>query len=156
MTKNFSIEKFAFLVIVVLYLIYAAVYIEKTSFTVGKQTYYALFDDAMISMRYAKNLAHGAGLVWNPNGERVEGFTNPLWVLLMSFFHLFPIPSSKISLFIQVCGALFLTANLFVVRKNCVIHQPQCLGRLHSCFSPLSIIHLTIGACKAWKLACSR
>ncbi len=117
MTKNFSIEKFAFLVIVVLYLIYAAVYIEKTSFTVGKQTYYALFDDAMISMRYAKNLAHGAGLVWNPNGERVEGFTNPLWVLLMSFFHLFPIPSSKISLFIQVCGALFLTANLFVVRK---------------------------------------
>ncbi len=32
----------------------------------------------MILMRYAYNLAHGNGLVWNP-GERVEGITNPLW-----------------------------------------------------------------------------
>jgi hypothetical protein len=37
----------------------------------------------MISMRYAWNLAHGKGLVWNP-GERVEGFTNPLWVFFMA------------------------------------------------------------------------
>ncbi len=41
------------------------------------------FDDAMISMRYAWHLVHGHGLVWNP-GERVEGFTNPLWTLMMA------------------------------------------------------------------------
>ena len=35
-------------------------------------------DDAFISFRYAANLAHGRGLVWNP-GERVEGYTNFLW-----------------------------------------------------------------------------
>ena len=35
----------------------------------GKR-YYTLFDDAMISMRYAWNFSHGNGLVWNP-GERV-------------------------------------------------------------------------------------
>ena len=42
-----------------------------------------LCDDAFISFRYAKNLADGEGLVWNP-GERVEGYTNFLWVLVMS------------------------------------------------------------------------
>jgi hypothetical protein len=71
----------------------------------------------MISMRYARNLAHGYGLVWNPAGERVEGYTNPLWVIFMSIFHLFPIPASKMSLFIQISGAIFLIANLFFVKK---------------------------------------
>ena len=40
-------------------------------------------DDAYISYRYAENLAAGVGLVFNP-GERVEGFSNPLWVLLLA------------------------------------------------------------------------
>lgn len=40
-------------------------------------------DDAYISFRYAKNLAAGEGLVFNP-GERVEGYTNFGWVLLMA------------------------------------------------------------------------
>jgi len=40
-------------------------------------------DDAFISFRYAANLAHGRGLVWNP-GERVEGYTNFLWVVLLA------------------------------------------------------------------------
>ena len=37
-------------------------------------------DDAYISFRYARNLAEGHGLVFNP-GERVEGYTNFLWTL---------------------------------------------------------------------------
>jgi hypothetical protein len=40
-------------------------------------------DDAFISLRYAKHLVEGKGLVWN-EGERVEGYTNPLWVLIMA------------------------------------------------------------------------
>ena len=39
-----------------------------------------LTDDAFISFRYARNLLEGNGLVWNP-GERVEGYSNFLWVL---------------------------------------------------------------------------
>ncbi|MXX76578.1 MAG: hypothetical protein F4210_11855 [Holophagales bacterium] len=39
-----------------------------------------LCDDAFISFRYARNLVEGQGLVFNP-GERVEGYTNFLWVL---------------------------------------------------------------------------
>ncbi|HKH46003.1 MAG TPA: hypothetical protein VKM72_15185 [Thermoanaerobaculia bacterium] len=39
-------------------------------------------DDAFISYRYALNLIAGHGLVFNP-GERVEGYTNLLYVLLL-------------------------------------------------------------------------
>lgn len=42
-----------------------------------------LLDDAFISMRYAANIADGAGLVFNA-GERVEGYSNPLWTLILS------------------------------------------------------------------------
>ena len=42
-----------------------------------------LNDDAFISFRYAANLADGQGLVFN-QGERVEGFTNFLWVLILA------------------------------------------------------------------------
>jgi hypothetical protein len=44
---------------------------------------YFLGDDSFISFRYARHLAAGQGLVWNP-GERVEGYTNFLWVILMA------------------------------------------------------------------------
>ncbi|HKQ61967.1 MAG TPA: hypothetical protein VJS92_11805 [Candidatus Polarisedimenticolaceae bacterium] len=42
-----------------------------------------LIDDAYISFRYAANLADGQGLVFNA-GERVEGYSNLLWVLLLA------------------------------------------------------------------------
>ena len=69
----------------------------------------------MISMRYAKNLAQGFGLVWNAGGERVEGFTNPLWVLFMAGLHLLPVPASKMSLLVQVFAAALLLLNLAFV-----------------------------------------
>ena len=40
-------------------------------------------DDALISLRYAERLLGGHGLTWN-DGERVEGYSNLLWVLLCS------------------------------------------------------------------------
>jgi hypothetical protein len=39
-------------------------------------------DDAFISYRYARNAAEGRGLVYNP-GERVEGYSNLLYVALL-------------------------------------------------------------------------
>lgn len=98
------------------FLYYAYRYIELSSITVGGIKYYILFDDAMISMRYAYNLAHGLGAVWNA-GERVEGFTNPLWVGFMALIHWLPIPLAKTSLVIQWSGALFMAVTLFFVRR---------------------------------------
>jgi len=105
-----------FSLLVLGYLYYGFQFIQKSAVVSDGKTYYVLFDDAMISMRYAYNLAHGNGLVWNP-GEYVEGFTNPLWVGYMALFHLFPIPASQISFYIQLSGLLFLAINLFFVRK---------------------------------------
>jgi hypothetical protein len=119
MNKKFISNKsnLFFYLIVAAYILYAAIYIFKTSFTVDGQRYFVLFDDAMISMRYAKNLAAGSGPVWNAGSEPVEGFTNPLWVAFMAVFHLFPIPPAMISLCIQVSGVVFLVAALFFIRK---------------------------------------
>lgn len=103
--------------IILVYLAYASIYIWKTSFVANGERYFVLFDDAMISMRYAQNLANGYGAVWNAGQAPVEGFSNPLWVGLMAFFHLLPIPGSKISLAVQISGALFIAATLFIVKK---------------------------------------
>lgn len=43
-----------------------------------------IIEDAYVYFRYVDNLVlHGHGLVWNP-GEYVEGFSSPIWVLLLS------------------------------------------------------------------------
>ena len=42
-------------------------------------------DDAFISFRYAENWANGKGLVYN-EGERVEGYTNFLWTVIIGIF----------------------------------------------------------------------
>jgi len=68
-------------------------------------------DDAFISFRYAKNFVNGLGLVFNV-GERVEGYTNFLWTLVIAGglkLGLDPVPLS------QWLGGLsfFTTVGLF-------------------------------------------
>lgn len=49
-----------------------------------------LCDDAFISFRYSRNLAHGLGLSFNPGtAPPVEGYTNLLWVLWCAVFERF-------------------------------------------------------------------
>ena len=100
--------------------VYAALYIARTSFIVDGVRYFTLADDQMISMRYAENLARGFGLVWNPGGERIEGYTNFLWVVYMAIFHAAHVPKHLISLCIEASGAVFLALNLFVVHRIAV------------------------------------
>jgi hypothetical protein len=48
-------------------------------------TYYNFIsDDAFITFRYVKNILRGYGPVYN-RGEFVEGFTSPLWLILLTF-----------------------------------------------------------------------
>jgi hypothetical protein len=75
-------------------------------------------DDAFISFRYADNLAAGRGLVFNP-GERVEGYSNPLWTVLFALpmwlgigrWDLGPLVLAK------CVGAVLALATLWVVRS---------------------------------------
>jgi hypothetical protein len=105
-----------FAALVVLVAAYFGAFIYRTSFVVDGERYFSLFDDAMISMRYASHLASGQGLVWNPGDEPIEGFTNPLWTLYMVLPHLLPIAPSKRSLFIQITSAVLLLVNLYLVK----------------------------------------
>ena len=47
-------------------------------------SYRFLTDDAFIAFRYARNLSDGYGLAFNPGHEWVEGFSSPLWVLILA------------------------------------------------------------------------
>jgi hypothetical protein len=104
------LEGLLVLLLALAYAIYGSVFISQTLFTYQGVTYSSLFDDPMISMTYARNLARGDGLVWNAGGERVEGYTNPLWVGLMAVFHLLPIPIEWTSLAVQIAGLVFMVA----------------------------------------------
>jgi hypothetical protein len=96
------------------FVVWASLFIYKSSFVgIDGRRYFCLIDDGMISMRYAWNLSHGSGLVWNP-GEYVEGYTNPLMTLLMS------LPSlvfDKVDavLAIQVLGIVFVLVNAYLI-----------------------------------------
>lgn len=74
-------------------------------------------DDAYTSFRYAKNFAEGNELVFNP-GERVEGYTNFLWVMILGLFyfldhnHILTLDLESISQFLSILfsvSALVLT-----------------------------------------------
>ncbi len=104
---------------------YLPYFILQTTFIIDGERYFALFDDAMISMQYARNFAEGNGLVFSIGSDRVEGFSNPLWVLYMAFFHLIGLPSSQVSLAIQISGVVFILANLLVVRKIAEALSPK-------------------------------
>ncbi|GAC1452928.1 MAG: hypothetical protein PVSMB1_00940 [Gemmatimonadaceae bacterium] len=93
------------------------VFIARTAFTVNGDLHFTLFDDAMISMRYARNLAEGHGLIWNPGQFPVEGYTNLLWTLWMALLHLLPVSESKVSLLVMLSGALILMGSLLIVHK---------------------------------------
>ena len=68
-----------------------------------------LDDDMMITLRYARNLVEGRGLVWNA-GERVEGITNFLWALLLAIPQLLLGPSRAALGAIVLNGALLVAA----------------------------------------------
>ncbi len=44
-----------------------------------------MIDDAAITFAYSRNLADGFGPVLQPGVEPVEGFSNPVWMLLLAF-----------------------------------------------------------------------
>jgi len=97
--------------------LFHAAFIWRSSFVVEGRRCFSLLDDAMISMRYARNLAAGSGLLWNPGEAPVEGYTNFLWTLVMGAFHLLPVSPEKVSLLVMLAGAVLLLLNLAVVAR---------------------------------------
>jgi len=63
-------------------------------------------DDAYITLRTVDNFINGYGLTWNVN-ERVEVYTHPLWMLLLSFFYLFTHEAYLTTIFVSLGLVLF-------------------------------------------------
>jgi len=61
-----------------------------------------IIDDAYITFRYARNLAEGLGLVYNPDGQRVLGTTTPLFTLLLALFNLSGLSLEGVSLWLSI------------------------------------------------------
>jgi hypothetical protein len=108
--------------------IFYLIFIWRTAFQLDHTLHFTLVDDAMVSMRYGRNLAQGNGLVWNPGQPAVEGFTNLGWTLVMAAVHLLPFSQANISLAIMLLGALMLLGEGMVVFEIAVTIQPA--GRL--------------------------
>jgi hypothetical protein len=96
------------------FVVWASLFIYQSSFVgIDGRRYFCLIDDAMISMRYAWNLSHGFGLVWNP-GEYVEGYTNPLMTLLMALPTLL-FDKVDAVLAVQILGIVFVLVNAYLM-----------------------------------------
>ncbi len=104
-------------ILLFVYIVYAALFIVRCSVIVGGERHFLLFDDAMVSMKYAKNVAEGNGLVWNASEKRVEGITNPAWTFLMVIPHIAGLPPSKTPLPIMILAVLLLTVNATLVYR---------------------------------------
>ncbi len=99
-------------------------------------------DDAFISFRYAQNLVNGNGLVWNV-GERVEGYTNFLWTLLMGvpmFLDIDPVNFSCLAgivCFIISLGFTFKLAHLMLGSRTQALLAVIFLGSNYtfSCYA---------------------
>ncbi|MDA0334293.1 MAG: tetratricopeptide repeat protein [bacterium] len=85
-------------------------FLAAALFTFFCHRYDVVQDDAVISMVYAKNFAAGDGLVFNL-GQRVEGYTNFLWVVLLAIPHAIGVDAIVTA---RICGVLSAIALLFL------------------------------------------
>jgi arabinofuranosyltransferase len=116
-------------VLLVLAALWYGWFIFRTSFVAAGERVFCLFDDAMISMVYARNLAEGHGLVWAREGEPVEGFTHPLWTAVMVAVNALPLPPRLRSLPVQLLSLGLLLANVVLVRRLTLRHFTYPHGR---------------------------
>lgn len=110
------IYQILFILLLIAFVFYGWAFIQRTAIDVDGQKIHALFDDAMISMQYAKNMAQGHGLVWNAGEKPVEGYSNPLWVLLMAGIHLFPMAITQTSFYVKLMSLAFLALNVIAIK----------------------------------------
>ena len=83
---------------------YGVAFVLRSSLLLDGVRHFVLFDDAMISLTYARTWLAGEGLVWFPGAERVQGITNPLWTGFMAATLLLPLPQNLAPLPLQLLG----------------------------------------------------
>ena len=105
-------------------------------------------DDGAIFLRYAENIMSGKGAVFN-QGEYVEGYSSPLWLLLLCIFSIC-IPISVVP---KILGVAFYGGVLFYSTIDC--HRTNHLKFSNSflglCFY---LVVISTGWAQVWRLHC--
>ncbi len=134
-------------VTIVLLLLINLIFVVKTL-----DHYPAVIDDAYISFRYAANFAEGKGLVFNP-GERVEGFSNFLWTLIiaiaMRLFHVDPMFFAKILGMLASIGLIitsYLASRMVLGRWSLVNFIPPLIIAGNTYLAHWSVMGLATSA----------
>lgn len=115
-----------FLVLVVVLLAHACYYMPFFS------------DDALISLRYLERFLQGYGLTWT-DGIRVEGYSNLLWILLLSGFGVFNVDLIAAARISGIAGmaVVMLSALLFYTKAGTLkqVWLPLLTGLLFFCLA---------------------
>lgn len=99
-----------------------------------------LTDDAWISVRYAENLANGDGFVWNPGGPRVEGFSNPLLVIIEALAHAVGWSAPGAARLLGVLSGLACVVLVYVAGRPVVGEYAARIGSLlTACSAPFAL-----------------
>jgi hypothetical protein len=97
-------------------------FIARSSYVAGGRRVFCLFDDAMISMTYARNLVEGHGLNWARAGAPVEGFSHPLWLALMVPIQALGLDPRRRGLAVELASLLLLLLHVALVRRLTLRH----------------------------------
>jgi arabinofuranosyltransferase len=128
-------------------LVYALVVtaICGTALWIGAHAYLPFIaDDSLISLRYSERLIHGEGLTWT-DGERVEGYSNLLWVLICALVGAFRVDLIEAS---RACGLLAMFA---VVPALLVAAGPLNLQRALAALGA-SLLFVFAGPIRVWAI----
>lgn len=146
------------------------------AFIVSSRAWTFLCDDAFISFRYADNLARHGALVFNPSlPERVEGYTNFLWVVVLGALARLGVPppeaAAALTVLAAAVGLVALTALVRALRRQagdpiaelrpvdgvpallCAV-QPEYMVWSHSGLETSAATALVLGA--AWAFTTGR
>jgi arabinofuranosyltransferase len=99
-------------------------------------------DDAYITFRTVDNFANGYGLRWNI-AERVQTYTNPLWMLIVSFIYYFTREMYYTSIILSL--VISLVAVLWLYLKICDTFKTAILGLIVLSCSKAFIDYTTSG-----------
>lgn len=100
-------------------------------------------EDCFISFRYAENLAAGKGLVYN-EGEFVEGYSNFLWTIILSYFSLIGLNIVSVGKALSVLSyalMIFPAAFFFIHPGQKKVHSSRGLVIALMFFNPMLHYH---------------
>ncbi|MBZ0258660.1 hypothetical protein K8I31_21525 [bacterium] len=79
---------------------------------------FGLVDDAYIPLTYVRNFLAGHGIVFYPGGERVEGFTSPLWFALMALAGCLGAPLPRAANFFSMLFGFLCVLSVFFLYRD--------------------------------------